>query len=389
MPTIAEEVEVNPIDTAAKANKKWFRERADAWVKSAAKKFEKKHGYDPAAQVNKPGFSLAESRKQLTEKYKLSEGITDSQVFALAGYLVMDDMTKAYQMRPTIYRSLAKIVQSKSLEASFFAVQRGDIPVPVNEYEAIPESRLAGVLTRIRNYRYARIFSYSNELGQDDQTGSIRDIATSIGEGMAYAEEQAWVVSLFQAYQPANVRSPGPTGGIIPPMNIAGSAPAGYGGPVTTASPVTQVALENLYTAADYATDLEGNFALVDPNVGVFASADKIQVLKMLDSMYNPSVASTTPGAVGGIFSKNVLEGLFKPFFSPFVKRARAGIAGGNPWGIGEAGKIGAFQERTPLTVDTELAMAGRSFDENSTRVRAMRRFGTGVVLPEFFLVGN
>ncbi len=379
-------IKLSPAQRVAAANEAKFIGNAKNWIAREGRRFKEHYGYDMLPEIAKPGFSLREARRQLRERFKLSEAVTTSQLFALTTGLVTQDLSNAYQIVPTVYRKLAKIVPSTKAEETYFPLQRADIPVPVGETEAAPESRLGGVLTRIANHKFARVIVMSQEMEQDDQTGQIRDQANGIGEGMGYAEEQWWVSQLFAAYVAANIRS---SGGIIPPMCIAGQAPSNYGGPTCTAGAVSQANIENLFTAADYVTDLEGNFALVQINAGLFASADKIAVKRIMQSVYMPSTPSASAGVVGGIFSDNVLKGEFETYFTPFIVRARAGIASGNPWGLGEAGKIGAFQDRTPLEVRMEDPNAGKSFDEDTVRIKTKRRFGAGVVLPEFFLAGN
>lgn len=382
--------QMNKRQRVAQRNQQMIERWADGWVSRSARRFQERFGYDALAQFKKDGFSLREAHKQLREKFKLSEDETTSQLFALTTGLVTMDLSNEYKRVDTIYRKIAKVVPSKKSEETYFPLQRSDIPVPIGDNEEAPESGVGGVLTRIKNYRFARIISYSNTLASDDQTGEVRDQAEQLGEAMAYAEEQWWVVQLFATYIAANIRGGAGTNPIVPAMNVAGQAPAGYGGPTCTAGDVTQQNIENLFTAADYVTDIENNFALVQVDAGLFPSSRKITVKKILQSVYNPSTPPAGNGVIGGIFSENVLKGEFDAHYTPFIVRARAGIDGTNPpWALGEAGKFGTFQDRDPLSVVMEVPNSGASFTKNATRIKAERRFGAGVNLPEFVLVGN
>jgi hypothetical protein len=357
---------------------------------SARKKFEAQHGYDPRACIENGGFTLPRHKRQLEEKYKLQEAVTETQMFALTSFLVGDSAAAAYQTVPVIYRDLADIATAKTNEVTYNVLQGGDVPHAANETEEFTEARASGYVVRARMYRYGKIVAYSNLFDEDDQTGELRRWAEYQSELMPYAEERTWVTTLFAAYQAANIRSGGVNGGIIPPMNIAGSAPTGYGGPVTAAAPIGQAPLEALYEAVPYVTDASGNLSLVKVDTILCAEgADEITAEKILQSFYNTAAPAAAGGALAGILMKNVMEGRLGVKATRFVQYARAGIAGGNPWGIGQAGRMGTFINRTPMSVVTESAMAGRSFDTDSTRIRIQRRFGATVRMPEFFLAGN
>lgn len=372
----------------AARNRAYYHNLAEGWKKRAARAFTEKFGYDPLAQLEKPGFNLRECAVQLREKYKLTEEQTSSQLYALTTGLVTLNMSNEYQVVKVVYRDLANIKPSTKSEESYFPLQRADVPVPLEDNEAAPESGLGGVLTRIRNYRFARTIKYSATLEEDDQTGQVADAATKLGEMMAYAEELWWITMLSRVYQTSNLRS---AGGVVPPMNLAGSG-GSYGGPTCTAGAVSRDNIVNLYTAADYVTDIEGNLALVQVDAGLFASADKFTVKTILASAFNPAAQTGTLGATVGIFAENVLKGEFEAHFTPFMKyipTSQVLSGSGNRWALGQAGKIGSFQDRTPLGVTMESPLAGKSWEENSRRVKAERRFGAGVTLPEFTLWGN
>jgi hypothetical protein len=376
-----------------KNEKRFLKESgmADATERARAD-FEKKHGYDPRACVESYGFTLPRHKRILESQYKLSEAVVETQLFSLTSFMVNDAVNASYQAVPVIYRSIADIAQAKTSEVSYVVLQGGDVPHAANETEEFTEVRASGYLVRARIYRFGKVVAYSDVLEEDDQTGEIKRWAEYQGDLMPYAEERQWVVTLFSAYQAANVRASGINGGIIPPMNIAGQAPSGYGGPTLTASAPTQAALEGLYEAVPYVTDASGNLSLVKVDTIVCAEgADEITFEKILQSFYNTTAPSSSGGPLAGILMKNVMEGKLGIAATRFVQYARAGLAGGgsNPWGVGQAGRIGTFINRTPLSVVTEASNAGRSFDTASTRIRLMRRFGATVRMPEFFLAGN
>jgi len=386
---VEHETDLTPARRKAALNEAAFLGSTQSWDKTWVKQFKEKYGYDPVEAINQAGFTLARAARQLSEKYKLAEAVTQDQMYALAIGLVRTDISSAYRTVPTVYRQLAMILPSTKAEESYFPLFEGDVPTPVQDTEALPEDRAGGIQSRIRNYKFGKIKAFSNMAADDDQTGALRRWGQGGGEKMAYAEEQWWAARFLYAYVAGSIRS---AGGIIPSMCVAGQASATYGGPACTAGAVTRDNLLNLFTAADYVTDASDNLALVEVNAGLFANADKPTVNMLLNSKKNPNTTSASANVTPGTYAANPLYGLFAPFFSRFLTRlggTNALSGSGNPWALGEAGKMGAFQERSPLQVSVESPVSGPSWEADITRVKYLRRFGAGVVAPEFALRGN
>jgi hypothetical protein len=136
-------------------------------------------------------------------------------------------------------------------------------------------------------------------------------------------------------------------------------------------------------------TDLTGDYALVEPNVILAAASRKLALKKLLLSFFNPAVPGSA-GSTGSYFSENALKGELDIYTSRFIAQCRAGLDSATPpWGVGEKGKVGLFQNNTPLEVTTENPLSGKSWEEQTMRMMCQRWFGAGVALPEFFLAGN
>ena len=363
------------------------------WMREQEKQFQKhfgEYGISLTETISKPGFNPRSTRVQLREKYKIAESIVLSQVYALTTGMMASVSIDSYQTVPVVYRQLAKIENSDGSEEEYYPLSQMDTPTPVGDTDALPETSLGGILTRIRNYRFGRILAIARTAFDDDRTGRLRGLAGTVGNTMAYAEERWWLVQLFGTYIAANIR--GGSGGnpIVPPMNVAGQSPAGYGGPTTAAGDVTEQNLENVYEAAQYVTGVTGEIIAFDPNSLLAAASRKLTIRKLLESFQNPLTPPSAASTLGGIFMTNVLKGLFEAYTTPFLNVLGNGLDGATPrWGIGEAGHIGLFQNRTALMVETEASNAGKSFDEKTVRTSYERRFGAGVDEPERFAVGN
>lgn len=369
------------------------KRQADRMTKDQAalrESYKAKNGYDPKELSEKPGFTLQGAGRVFREQFKLSESVTESQVYSLMSYVVADQMASEYKLVPTVYQELADIFDVKSNQVNVTVLQGGDVPGPVGETEELPEVRMSGMNMRMACHTFGKIIAISNILEEDDQTGQISDWANSQARLMPYAEESWWVKTLFGAYSPANVRGTN-INGIIPPMCIAGQAPAGYGGPTIAPGGITQASFEAAYEAMSYVTDVSGLLSMVDYNtIFTSAGADAINAEKILGSMYNTTAPGAAGGNFGGAFMKNVMEGKLALKSSRFVRFARPGFDNANnPWGIGQAGRIGSFANRTPLRVETEASNAGKSFDSRLTRMAYYRRFGAAVRYPEAFLAMN
>jgi hypothetical protein len=390
----------------ADRNRSYFRAAARSWINEAAKPMTaeaKRFGYDidVVEMLKDKNFNMREFSKQIREgKMRLSETVVTSMIYSLANVATTASAASAYQLVDCVYRKLCEVAPSKKSEETYFALQRGDLPLPVSEQQAAPESLLGGVLTRIKNYDFARIWRHSRNAEDDDQTGQLAKMGQIIGESMAYTEEFWAITVLFYAYQAANIRPGGARtngSGIIPGRCIAGQAVAD-GGPTTTAGDINLTNAEALITAADYVTDIAGNYVMVNPDYILVAGSRRLVAKKIFGQAadFNPSGASTTagqgptPAGLAGAWAINPLAGALAIHHSPFVNKVRTGLDSTNPpWAIGEAGKGWCFQDREALEVLQEADNAGESFRQRSRGTRAWRRFGAGVREGEFVLVGN
>jgi hypothetical protein len=366
-----------------------FAESAQRWVDHWNSDFKRKYKFDGLAELKKPGFSLGRFAA-LCRKNGLTEEVTTSQVYALATGLITQNMVDIYKVVPTVYRDLAQIKPSTKAEESYFPLQPASVPVMLADNEAAPSSGVGGILTRIKNYRFAMIFEHSTTLAEDDQSGQVDEVSQTVGGKMPYAEEKWWLQQLIAVYAAGNIRQ---NGGVVPAACVAGQSALDtkYGGPATAAGTVSRDGIATLFTAADYVTDIEGDLSLWEIDTGLFANADKITVKTILKSDFNPNTPENTPNVVNGIFARNPLEDLFVMKFTRFMKYFTGSTLSGQgqPWFLGEAGVMGAFQERTPLTVTMESPLSGRSWEANVRRTQAQRRFGCGVPVPESTLRGN
>lgn len=395
-------------ERVAAYNRNKFISNANEWVVRAAEGIVREaasHGVevDPIAWLKNPNFDLKQAGRGLRESRRLHESVVTSMLYSLANVATTASAASMYKLTPTVYRSLCEIVASKKSEETYFVMQRGDIPQMVTETQKAADSRVGGILTRIKNYKFMRIWAVSKDLEADDQTGQIAQMGQLIGEGMAYAEELYALVVFFNAYVAANIRPGGgagvPGSGIIPPRCIAGQNPSD-GGPTTTAGDITLTNAEVALQAFDYITDILGNYALVQPDSLLVAGSRRINARKIFGSAYNPGGYSTlaaTGGQAGiagvGVMAINPLNGELAIHHSPFVNKAVSGGVGldsaNPPWAMGCAGRGWAFQDREPLEVLQEAENAGESFRSDTRNIRAKRRFGCGVKAGEFFFRGN
>lgn len=359
---------------------------ANTWVAAMREEFRKEWQYDPEAvwsHSDEPGFSLATVRESI-KRTTLREGVTETQFGALTRYGVVKALVGGYNQAPTVYKDLALIVNSNSSEENYAPLYGSDIPDVVEDGEEAAESRLAGFQVRIKNNRYAKILAISKTLYEDDQTGQLKMESVEFGKRMAYAEEKASIVSVFNFGQSSNTK--------LPATNIAGTA-IGQGNTTTTPGQLSQGRLEDAWTAASYITDPLNNLMFVEWGALLISKVDEILARKILQSMYNPTVPGGA-GSIGYFMTDNVLHGLFKIFSTPFIS-TQAGVRPGivssaAPWALIQVqGKGMIFQNRTALKVMQELPNAGRSFDRNEVRLLTERRFGVGTIDGRSIFIGN
>jgi hypothetical protein len=341
--------------------------------------FEAEYGFDSDEvldQLADPGFSFLKMRESI-RKQVYREAVSEQMFGALIRGGVAKIGLDWYQLVNTVYKQIAFINPSTSFEEWYAPVYRGDIPIALLPGEEAPEGRIQGFQWTIRNLRYSNAMRIERELIEDDKTGVIIQRAQQLGEGMAYAEEQAAIISLFAASAQSRT----------PDSNVAGSTTE----ITTTYGQISQPNLENAWSALTYVEDLEGNFMLVSPDGLVVDTKDQLTTEKLMESMFQPSFPTGTAGTIGYFQTKNVLAGKFTIHGTPFVTKARAGLNSSySPWALMQKNKGGlVFQPRTPLSVEQEAPNSGLSLRAYSYFYVAQRRFGVDVVEPRFVFWGN
>lgn len=362
-------------------------------------KADPEHGFDidPIFKAMESGErvsynAIERSFREQARALRLSEAITSTQMAITINLTMMHEIVDEYADWPALYRDLAELHTSNSIDEVWPEEWSDDIPIAVAETEPAPESRVAGGQVRIRNYEYARVLVIAKRLFDRDKMGIAKDAARKFGRKFEIAKDQAWLNALFRAGALNNL---GNAAGMIPASNLAGQTTQ----MTTTPGPVTPQRLEDALTAPAYITDPFNNPLVVDFNTVVVDSFDRLKTQRYLNSQYtaNQVQTDTIAGQNAGPFSDNVLRGAMTLAYSPLVKRTRGPLktdgasaaANGLPWATMEKGRGPILQTVHDLEVDMENPNSGKSFDERSYRWQALVEFGVGVRNARLVYYGN
>jgi hypothetical protein len=337
---------------------------------------------------------LREAMYRITKEQRLREATAETSFGQLLRYGVQHYLFDAYQNVATVYQAIFDSRPSSNRQEWYAPLYGAEVPEDVDPGARFDDSRIRGLDVMIVNKKVGRILSVERELVDDDQTGQIVQRASRLGERMRYKEELDAMSAIVNALD----FSPG--GGVT----AAGYSTA-IGNRPTTLGALAQGAMEAAAIALRKMKDPLGNFMLVQPDTVLVGPDNEINLYKLLNSAYQPSipgVPGTLPYAVGtgtGVafetqqgmtgytLTANWLQGRYTPVVSTFL--AHPAINGTNFWYLLQAKRGQIIQERDPLEVVQENPLSGEAFDFDSYRYRVRRRYKHAVVEPRFIFEGN
>lgn len=332
---------------------------------------------DPAAIAwSDPSFSirrLRESLEKMVRHGKLREAAAAETSFGqLLRYGVQQYLFDAYQQVDTVMEAVYEVRPSSNRQEYYAPLYGADIPEDVDAGGQFSDSRIRGLDVTVINKKVGRILSIERELVDDDQTGQISMRASRLGERMRYKEELDAVTAWVNARDySTGVPLAGYTTAIGNRANV----------------PLTQSALETAATALRKMVDPLGNFMLVQPDTVLVGPDAEIVLWKLLNSIYQPAVPSTTPGDTGFTFTMNWLQGRYTPLASTLF--AHPTINGGDFWYLAQAKRGAVLQNRDPLEVVQENPLSGEGFEHDAYRYRVRRRYRHAVIEPRFIYQGK
>lgn len=388
------------------------RELIEALHEPYIEQYEHETGFDGHALLEDYGSTAASARVRGGFRYstierslresaaeggsvpiRTQEAITTSQMAATVNLTVTRDIYSDYGTWPAVWRDLAEIEQSNSLDEIYPEEWSDDMPVRVAETEPAPESRAVGGNIRIRNYEYARELVISKRLFDRDQVGRAKRTAANFGRKYIQAMDKAFVFGLFRAGQLSNLLT---RGGTIPATNLAGqSGIAGFN--TTGAGPITPARLEDALTAPAFFVDPFNIEIVVDFNTVFVDTFDRMKTMRFLNSQHTSTLTgaagSDATGQAAGPFTDNVLRGMLQVAYSPYVKKSRNPLAGagqGFPWAVMDKNDSGVVMQIVhELEIEQEAPNAGKSHEERSYRWQGVVEFGTGVRNARKLFFGN
>jgi len=327
---------------------------------------------------------LKESVFRAYKARKIREAVAETSFGQLLRYGVQNYLFDAYQNVPTVWQAIFESRPSANRQEWYAPLYGAEIPEDVDASGHFEDSRIRGLDVVVINKKVGRILSIERELVDDDQTGQIVNRAQRLGERMRYKEEIDAMLAITNAKDYST-----------------GAAASGYtfaiGNAFTMNQPLVQTEMENAAIALRKIKDPLGNFMLVLPNVVLVGPDNEINLYKLLNSAYQPSipgtfgtdnVATSLPsGQTGWTLTVNWLQGRYTPVVSTFL--AHPQVAAKLGWWLMQAKKGAVCQERDPLEVVQENPLSGQAFESDAYRYRVRRRYRHIVIEPRFIFQGS
>jgi len=310
------------------------------------------------------GFSFRALKESIRANIRrFREANAESAFQGLERYMVQKWTFGGYEQPRVAYPDIFRALPSKSFQEYYAPLWDGELPELLKNGQPIPDSRLVGLETVIKNEEIGRILSLPRTLFDRDQTGQIQEKVNRFGVRMREFEELLAMACVHYISWSNSL-----TGG-------SRNRLAAYTTNLTTG-------IKDGLKFMRKMKDPLGNFyAQVATHVLVGPGLE-IDLLTVLNSIFYPAVTDqTATGAGPGVFAKNVLEGRVQPLVSDKLPDEDAILC--------VKGAGGVWQDEYPMEISQEAPNSGADFDRNQRRFKNYRRGNAGIIDVRTFFAIN
>lgn len=352
----------------------------------------KKFGAEKVAQF----MSMVESQnidwKKFNAKLQEADSASSFPQFLRAG--VSNIMVGAYQATEVTYTDFVTVVPS-SKDEELYAPNHGvAFPKEVGRQEKYPEVGVAAMDIKLKNKKFGSLYGVEYELESDDQTGTIAQQSSMMGEylallmevlcygklasvaGMNYVDYTVPISETKPSYESSWPWSTALRGG-------GATKPASYGA-------LSQANIQSGITALMNQKNLQGIKMQVKPSRLLISPAKQFDAALLMNSAYYPSGAATA-GNVGGAFAINPIKGLLDITVSRFMFKQDGTVDGtSSAWYIVDDSKpwFVAQMRETPVVV-MEAKNTGADFEQDVIRHKSRMRANADILDSRFAWQGS
>jgi len=361
-------------------------------VKQLRESLSRKHGKEKIesfeTSVLEGRFSWKKLETQLMEADMSS---TFTQFLRAGLQAITNGMYKATEVT---YTDWATVTSSK-LNTELYAPNHGvSFPRDVGPGELYPEVGVAALDLELKNLKFGSIYALQKELLEDDQSGTMTQQASLLGEYMAILAEVLCYGKLASVANMQYIDYVIPTSETKPSYESAypwstafkgggANRPASYGA-------LTQANVQAGIIGLMNQKNLQGIKMQVSPKRLILGPQLEFDASVLLNSAYYPSGAAAA-GNVGGAFAINPMKGILDLTVSRFMFKNDGTVDGSSKaWVIADSSKpFFILQMRSPVSIEQEATNSGESFNRDIYRFKASSRMNADWIDPRFAWQGN
>lgn len=364
-------------------------------IKSFREHMTRHYGFDPITNAEKfPVMKEGWSWTKFKQKLDMREADASSSFpqFLRAGLQTI--MNGAYQATGTTYEDWVHVVPS-SKDTEIYAPNHGvSFPRQVGPSEPYPEVGVAALNLQLKNYKFGDMYVVEKELLDDDQSGTFQQQAALMGEYMKVIAEVlcygklASVANMQYINYSIPVSETKPSTESVYPWST--SLTGGGANRPGTYTILTQAGVQNAKIGLMNQKNLQGIKMMVNGTRIVIGPSQEFDAAVLLNSAYYPSGAPAA-GSTGGAFAINPIKGIADLTVSRFVFKNDGTVSGDSKaWYLMDDSKPWFVQQlREAVTVTQEAPNAGKSFELDQYRFKAMSRMNADFIDPRFAWQGN
>lgn len=290
--------------------------------------------------MGKPNLTKDRELGRMISEAEFTEGMNSTMFPVVTGSLINKTVQKAYDQAYGIGDNLVTVLPSSVRDETIVGFTSADVLEEVHESMPYEEGAFGEKYHKIRNRKFGRIITLTEEAIKFDQTGQFIMRARKLGENARAKKESVIMEAVLE-----NAST-----GAYASWRPAGTATTLYSN--TSTDPYTSATLDNLITDtladdtdidaamtlfAAY-TDESAQYITVVPDILLTSMALISKGKKIINSTAT-SVATYSSGVV------NPYKGMFRPLASPYVDN----LKGAAYWALGDFKSQFIYTEVFPI----------------------------------------